>query len=118
MTKDTKAKLLALEDMIMNELNLEFLGHELTGTLRMTIKPDISENGIAIEIPAPRYSKKIFLERGYIQFTGKGSYASQLDAFGSWYGNHEGYVERCVDRAIKKWMGFYGVQANISRTGD
>lgn len=113
MTKDTKAKLLALEDMIMNELNLEFLGHELTGTLRMSIKPEITENGIAIEIPAPRYSKKIYLERGYIQFTGKGSYASQIDKSGSWFNNHQDYVNKCIDKAMKKWMAYYGIQAII-----
>ena len=110
MAKVTDEMLFTLQNLIMNELNFEFIGKELTGTLRMSIKPEKIEDGIAITIPAPRYSKKILFEKGYIQYTGKGSYASQVDKRGSWFNNHQGYVEECVQKAIKKWIAFYNIE--------
>ena len=115
MNKETRKMLLSLQDMIMNEFDMEFLGHELTGNLRKSIRPEITENGIAIEILAPRYSAKIWFEKGYQQFTGKGSYASEVDKRGSWFGNHEGYIEQCIDRAVKKWMAYYHIKARIKK---
>ena len=103
-----------LLNLIMNELSSEFSKKELTGNLRMSIKPIVTENSVSIEIAAPRYSKKILKEKGILQFTGKGSYASQVDQYGSWYGNHKDYIDRCVDLAIKKWMAYYKIAAKVS----
>ena len=103
-----------LLDLIMNEFALEFgAGRSLTGTLRNSIRPEITENGVAITITAPRYSKKILFERGYVQYTGKGSYASQIDERGSWFGYHKDYLDDCIQRAIVKWKAYYKLDANV-----
>ena len=98
-----------LAEIIVKNLKSEFSSVHLSGNLASTIKissyKDGSESGYEIEIPAQTYDIGRFKNRGVIVYTGKGSYANEVDLSGGFSGKHKDYVERCIQRSISEWAG-------------
>lgn len=100
-----------LVSLIMAELSVEFQQYHLTFNLVNTIKVTRLEGKTYIEIPAPVYNMKKYIETGVIERRGHGSYANKLDERGSRWGHHKGYVDRCINNALSKWKNLYGITA-------
>ena len=102
-----------LVTLIMNELSFEFEEKHLAKNLVDTIKVTYINGNVYIDIPAQAYNMSKYIKTGIIEYK-NGSYANKLDESGSRWGNHRGYVERCINNAIAKWKSYYSIQTNIS----
>ena len=110
----TEQMKLDLAKLIVQSLQKEFQIVHYTGNLMNTIKIIETENGVAVEIPAERYLFSTYRKKGVIIPYGfGGSYASEIDETGGFSGKHKGYVERCIDEAIARWMLKYQISGRI-----
>ena len=100
----TKADLEKLASIIVLKLQEEFAIKHLSKNLINTIKVEHLGDQINIVIPAQIYDIGEYKSKKVIKYTGKGSYASDLDENSE---NHKGYINRVIDSAINEWRGNY-----------
>ena len=103
-----------LSRLILMEIKKEFDLKHLSGNLARTIKVAFRNGNVYIEIPAEKYNMALYKRTGTIVYTGKGSYASKIDRYGSKYHHHKGYIDNAVNVAIQKWKNYYGIEININ----
>ena len=102
MVNDSDMHLLAM--LIEEEIKQEFSSAFLTGNLKRTIRIEKnSDGGYNIIIPAQRYDISEWKRTGVIRYV-PGSYADAVDKSGGFSGTHKNYAERCVKKAIDKWL--------------
>ena len=103
-----------LVKLIVENFKKEFFTVHFTGNLMDTIEIHQTEDGIAVEIPAMRYSFEKWEKEGVIvPYEKGGSYASQVDKTGGFSGKHKGYVDKCIDLAISQWLTKYHINGRI-----
>lgn len=103
-------KQLDLAKCIEEAIREEFKTSHLSQNLVNTIKIEQYNGVVTIDIPAMKYNMKKFKETGVIKYYYRGSYAEQLNQ----RGEHKGYVERCIEKGIEKWMAQKGVSCRVS----
>ena len=102
MVKDSDMKLLAM--LIQDEVKKEFSLTHLTGNLKDTIKIEKGKNnGYNVIISAKLYDINYWKKTGAKVYR-NGSYASAVDKTGGFSGMHKGYVDKCINRAIERWL--------------
>ena len=104
-----------LANCIVDAIKDEFKHAHLSGNLVKTIKISVKNRGwgktdVFIEIPARKYNVKHFKETGVIKYYNRGSYANIINDFGE----HRGWVERCIKKGMSKWLAQEGRQGRIS----
>lgn len=113
-----------LAQLIIEKLREEFAIKHLSGNLINTISVESVGDEIKIYIPAKTYNMLLFQRDGVIVHTSNGSYASKLDEEGSEFytypkgtrkgakkvkpGNHRGYIDKVINRAISEWSSMIG----------
>lgn len=100
----TEMDLQKLATIIVQKLKAEFAFKHLSGNLIRTIKVENLGDTINIVIPAPVYDIGEYKSKKVIKYTGKGSYASDLNERGE---NHKGYVEKIINEALMEWTKSY-----------
>lgn len=117
-----------LAGLIREEIRSDFEGKHLSRNLMDTIRVTKTEGGFDVEIPAEIYSMYEYQVHGAIVFTGEGSYAERLNAEGSAFwsyrkdgsrrwvapGNHVNYADEAVRRAVYRWIGKKGFDAEVT----
>ena len=103
-----------LAKLIVANLQREFETIHFTGNLANTITISEINGGIAVEIPAQRYSFAAYQKKGIIiPYEKGGSYASEVDKTGGFSGTHKGYVEKSISMAIAQWMKMYRINGRV-----
>ena len=92
----------------------EFKNVHLAKNLVNTMKIEVTDTGIVIDIPAMKYNMKKFKETGIVKYYYRGSYAQQINVTGGLSGKHVDYVEECIKKGIENWMAQKGVQGKVS----
>lgn len=118
MPKLTQKDLRDFAFAIKNNIDQEFSNKYLTHNLVDTVQIVEGQDNIQVTIPAKIYNfYQYFKHGGVIIYRGGGSYASQLDRYGSEFvyypetggrvfikpHNHIGYVDRVIDNSIVEW---------------
>ena len=93
-----------LAEMIKLNIEKDFETIHLSGNLAETIKIAYNADGFQIEIPAKMYDMKLYKEKKILKFTGKGSYAQEVNETGGISGKHKNYIERAIREAINSWI--------------
>lgn len=107
--------------LIERNIREEFSSKKLSGNLVKTMKVEEGEDGeMRIIIPAEAYDMYMYLTKGIIIHNGRGSYAQKLNdegsyIFGKSIGNHKGFVQKAIDRALTEWEGTISGKAKIVR---
>ena len=111
--KQESAKL-ELARLIVEEIKNEFkmIHFSLNLFNTLTIYRN-DENNWCVEIPAEMYDFKIFKQTGAIVPWGNGSYASRIDETGGFFRKHKNYVNKCINRAIIRWMRSYNIEGRV-----
>lgn len=99
-----------LANLVVDEIKEEFARIHLSGNLASNIKVIFESDKLRIEIPADTYNVWLYKNRGIVVYNGKGSYASEVDTKGGFSGKHTNFLNRCVIRAVEKFMA----QLNIN----
>ena len=102
-----------LAELICDEIKKEFGTVHYSGNLAATLRIEKTDKGWSVEIPARVYDMLKFEEFGEISYVGTESYASEIDKTGGFSGKHKGYIERCVKRAIYRWMQENQLQGKV-----
>lgn len=103
-----------LANLIVEEIKKEFAFIHLSKNLINSIKITKSENGIVIDIDPKRYYIATYQKTGNLKFTpGGGSYASEVDKKGGLSEKHKGFIDRCINAGIQKWLSFYKIDARL-----
>ena len=92
----------------------EFENVHLSKNLINTMKIEITDSGVIIDIPAMKYNMKKFRETGIIKYYYRGSYAQQINKTGGLSGKHVDYVEKCIEKGIQDWLAQKGVSGRVS----
>ena len=92
----------------------EFEHTHLAYNLVKTMKIQVTDNGVLIDIPAMKYNMKKFRETGIVKYYYRGSYAQKINETGGLSGKHKDYVENCIKKGIEKWLAQKGVQGRVS----
>lgn len=104
-----------LADLIVEYIKDDFEEIYLSGNLRDTINITPTERGFEIEIPADRYNVSQFRKKGIVIYTGKGSYAEEVNTItGGYSGEHIDYVERGIMKAIVEWTAKHRLIGKVS----
>lgn len=93
-----------LAEMIKNNIKSDFEKVHLSGNLMNTIKVSYNADGFQVEIPAEMYDIALYKKDKVLKFTGKGSYAQEVNETGGHSGKHKNYVERAIETAINEWI--------------
>lgn len=122
-----------LTNLIYDEIQSDFKDKHLTKNLMQTMFIEERDGKFEIHIPAEIYNMYKYFKEGVIEYTGEGSYASQLDDEGSafmlyykgkkggWHRkfkeprNHIGFVENAIQRAVKKYSEVNGWQTRVEK---
>lgn len=99
--------------MIKNEIEEEFKNIHLSRNLMETIEIEETDSGYDVVIPAYIYDIETWYKHGIVAYTSGKSYASQVDKTGGFSGKHKGYVERCIKRALDKWMAKNNIEGKV-----
>ena len=99
-----------LANCIVDAIKDEFKQVHLSGNLVKTMKIIVQGNSVLIDIPARKYNMKQFKETGIIKYYNRGSYANIINDFGE----HRGWVERCIKFGISKWLAQQGKQGKVT----
>lgn len=105
---------LELAKCIEEAFKEEFRYIHLAKNLINTMKIEVTDTGVIIDIPAMKYNMKKFRETGIIKYYYRGSYAEQINNTGGLSKKHEGYVEKCIERGVQKWLAQKGVSGRVS----
>ena len=91
-----------LAKLIIAEINKDFEIHRLSGNLVNTITVEYDDKGdISIKIPAAMYDIDLWKSKKVIQYTGEGSYASEVNKNNK---NHKSFVQRAIRNAIRLYQ--------------
>lgn len=102
MVSSENMRLLAL--LIEDEIKKEFTFTHLTGNLKDTIRIEKNGNeGYNIIVSAKLYDIAKWKETGVKEYR-PGSYASQVDKTGGFSKKHKDYIDRCINRALDRWL--------------
>lgn len=93
-----------LANKIVGKIKEDFEVYHISKNLIDTIKITQTSKGIDIDIPAEIYDLKRWFKDRVIVYTGKGSYAQEVDEQGGFSGVHTNYVEDAIKSAIKEWI--------------
>lgn len=99
-----------IEEAFREEFELVHLAKNLVNTMKI----EVTDNGVSIDIPAMKYNMKQFKEKGIIKYYYRGSYAEQINKTGGLSGKHEGYIEKCIEKGVQKWLAEKGVSGRVS----
>lgn len=105
--EDDELDILLLNE-VYKEIYREFEKKHLSGNLMGTMM--FTDGGKTLLIPANRYDIYKYRNEGVFIYTNNGSYASDIDLYGSIFGNHKDYIERCISIAINKWIAKNGLE--------
>ena len=109
--------------MIFIEFGKE-VGVASSGNLLKTMTINYNGKRYRINIPAPKYNRKKWEQEHIIQYTYKGSYASDLDIRGAnkWIGHkeiltgeHKDYIDRAITKAIEVWSNLHNAKITEKR---
>lgn len=100
----TKRDAELLANYIIQEIKEEFSIIHFSGNLKDTILLEETEDGYDVVITAQLYDVEYFEQHGVIVYDREGSYASEVDKKGGFSRKHRGYINRCINTAIDKWM--------------
>lgn len=101
---------LELANCIVDAIRDEFKQAHLANNLVNTMKVKVLGTSVIIDIPARKYNMKQYKLTGVIKYYNRGSYANIINDFGE----HKGWVERCIKHGISKWLAQQGSQGRIS----
>lgn len=101
---------LELANCIVDAIKEEFKMSHLSGNLVNTMKIIVRGADILIDIPAMKYNMKEYKRTGIIKYYYRGSYANIINDFG----DHKGWVDRCLKEGISKWLAQQGQNGRIS----
>lgn len=101
---------LELANCIVDAIKDEFKNAHLSGNLVNTIKIIVKGTDVSIFIPATKYNMTEYKRSGIIKYYNRGSYANIINDFG----NHKGWVERCINNGMSKWLAQQGRQGRVS----
>lgn len=99
-----------IEEAFREEFELVHLSKNLIDTMKI----EVTDTGVVVDIPAMKYNMKKFRETGIIKYYYRGSYAEQINKTGGISGQHTDYVERCIQRGIDLWLAQKGVSGRVS----
>lgn len=102
-----------LANLIINNLKKDFDFIYLSHNLADTIYLEETENGLQIHIPAKMYDLGLYEKERVIKYTGKGSYANEVELYGGFSGKHRNYVLRAINDAIRVWTNSQNI--NLER---
>lgn len=103
-----------LAKCIVEELNEEFRYVYLTKQLVDSIKIHTFNDDVFIEIEPQIYDISYAMKYGVIKPGKKtGSYASEVDRYGGISGKHKGYLEKCIQKGIQKWLALNSINAKL-----
>ncbi len=100
----SELELLSLATKIKDNIQKEFALIHLSQNLMNTIKVTRTTMGFEIEIPAEIYDLTKWYKEKVVVYTGRGSYAQQVDVEGGFSETHKNYVERAIKNAIVQWV--------------
>lgn len=94
---------------IIKDIRQEFADKHLSMNLVNTMQFHVDPTGVVIKIPAQVYDQGIFIKQGAVVYTSNASYADALDKEGSYVlgrhiGNHVGWVNKCVEKGVMRWI--------------
>lgn len=112
-----KQEIIELAKCIEEAFKEEFEIVHLAKNLVNTMKIEVTDTGVAIDIPAMKYNMKKFRETGVIKYYYRGSYAEQINKTGGLSGKHTDYVEECIKKGIQKWLTQKGVEGSVKIDG-
>ena len=95
----------------------EFNAKHLTGSISKAIKVEKTEKGYDIVIDPVIYDLNLYLTKKVIVRKQSGSYASALDTKGSPWGNHKGFIDNCLKKAIDNFLKELQLKAKVSGFG-
>ena len=103
-----------LAEFIVREFEEEFRYVYFTHQLVDSIHVNTFNNIVEIEINPQIYDVYAAKKYGVIK-PGKipGSYASDVDISGGFSGKHKGYIERCINKGVQKWLQYKNLQAKV-----
>ena len=99
-----------IEEAFREEFELVHLAKNLVNTMKI----EVTDTGVIIDIPAMKYNMKKFRETGIVKYYYRGSYAEKINIDGGLSGKHEGYIEKCIKQGIQKWLQQKGVSGRVS----
>lgn len=89
---------------IQANIQQEFADVHLSKNLMNTITIEKTDKGYRLTIPAQKYDIDKYRKEKVIIYTGKGSYADEVDIVGGFSRKHKGYVDESIDLAIALWQ--------------
>lgn len=116
----TEEDIRILAYLIERNIKDDFSAKKLSENLVESIKVEEGEDGkTRIKIPALAYDMGLYLEKGVIVHNGRGSYAAKVNEeggsiFGRKTGNHVGFIEKAIGRAVTEWEGMISHKAEIT----
>lgn len=104
-----------LAHIIIKNIKEEFAIKHLSKNLMNTLKVESGgENIVKVHIPAEIYDIAEYKSKKIIKYTGKGSYASDLDKKSK---NHTGYIDKVINKSIQEWLVITGNTAKAKVEG-
>lgn len=92
----------------------EFRIYNYSGNLINTMSVNVVDDNVTIDIPAQTYDMLEYKMKKIIKYTNKGSYAEQVNKTGGFSGMHVGFIERCIEKGIQKWLDQNGLSGRVS----
>jgi hypothetical protein len=86
----------------------KYITHNLINTITITT----TETGFNLEIPAQMYDFKEWNRNRVVVPYGNGSYAQRVNKTGGFSKTHKNYVEKAINKAIRRWLKEYGYKMN------
>jgi hypothetical protein len=99
-----------IEEAFREEFKIVHLAKNLVNTMKI----EVVDGVVTIDIPAMKYNMKKFRETGIIKYYYRGSYAEQINNTGGLSGKHEGYIEKCIETGVSKWLQQKGVSGKVT----
>lgn len=98
---------------IADAIRDEFETVHFSGNLAATIKVYQNNGNWCVEIPAEVYDVVYYMKNKRVVHTEDKSYASEVDKTGGFSGKHKDYVDRCIKKAIYKWLNLRNATGRI-----
>lgn len=103
-----------LAEYIVAEIKEEFRYVYLTKQLANSITINMTEESVIIDIAPEIYDINYAIKYGVIKPGRRtGSYASEVDKHGGISGKHKGYLKKCINKGIQKWLAYNNINAKI-----
>lgn len=99
-SEDMRLLAMLIEDEVKKEFNFTHLSGNLKDTIRIEKDGDSRYNVI---ISAKLYDIAKWRDEG-VKVYRNGSYASEVDKSGGFSGTHKDYIDKCVNKALERWL--------------